>query len=131
MSDKVGFLMEGQEVLSYDRSHALPDEQGEYLDSMDVKMAQGIVLADKNIKEPDLQQKSQFVAMNLVNALLSEDDQTAIIMFTYLVNRMPDLKQARAKTKNTESGQRIGVEFIFDEVKSEGQTIKFQPTKLH
>jgi hypothetical protein len=72
------------------------------------------------------------VALNLVNTLLKEDDNTAIIMFTYLVNRMPELKQAKAKTKDSESGQQVGVEFIFDEIKAEGQKIEFKPQeKLH
>lgn len=132
MSDKVGFLMDGQEVLSYDRSQALPEQHREHLNVMDAKMDEGFVLSDKTIDCPDLQQKTQFVALNLVNALLKEDDQTAIIMFTYLVNRMPDLKQAKAKTKNAQSGQQIGVEFIFDEVKAEGQKLDFHPNiKLH
>ena len=132
MSDKVGFLLEGQEVLTYDRSQVLPDKQREYLDIIDARMNEGFVLSDQKVENPNLQQKTQFVALNLVQALLKEDDNTAIIMFTYLVNRMPELKQAKAKTKTSESGDQIGVEFVFDEVKVEGQKIEFRPDhKLH
>jgi len=132
MSEKVGFLMDDQEVLTYDRSKALPDEQRTYIDDMDKKMAQGFVLSGQNITNPDLQQKTQFVALNLVTALQQEDDQMAIILFTYLVNRLPDLKQAKAKIQETESGQKIGVEFIFDEVKPKGEKIEFHSTaKVH
>ncbi|MCU7940310.1 MAG: hypothetical protein KZQ64_13460 [gamma proteobacterium symbiont of Bathyaustriella thionipta] len=132
MSDKVGFLLDGQEVLTYDRSQALPDKQREYLDILDTQMDEGFILSDQKINKPNLQQRTQFIALNLVNALSKEDDNTAIIMFTYLVNRMPDLKQAKAKIKDSDSGQKIGVEFIFDEVKSEGQAIQFSPQeKLH
>lgn len=132
MSDKVGFLLEGQEVLTYDRSQVLPDKQREYLDIIDAQMNEGFVLSDQKVENPNLQQKTQFVALNLVQALLKEDDNTAIIMFTYLVNRMPELKQAKAKTKTSESGDQIGVEFVFDEVKVEGQKIEFRPDhKLH
>jgi len=75
-----------------------------------------------------LQQKTQFVALNLVNALNKDDDQTAIIMFTYLVNRMPELKQVKAKSKDS----KVGVEFVFDEIKSEGKKIEFLPNhKVH
>ena len=126
MSDKVGFLLDGQEVLTYDRSQALPDKQREYLDILDKQMDEGFILSDEKINKPNLQQKTQFIALNLVNTLLKEDDNTAIIMFTYLVNRMPDLKQARAKTKDSDSGQKVGVEFVFDEIKSEGQKIEFK-----
>lgn len=132
MSDKVGFLLEGQEVLTYDRSQVLPDKQREYLDIIDAQMNEGFVLSEQKVENPNLQQKTQFVALNLVQALLKEDDNTAIIMFTYLVNRMPELKQAKAKTKTSESGDQIGVEFVFDEVKAEGQKIEFRPDhKLH
>lgn len=132
MSEKVGFLMDDQEVLTYDRSQALPDEQRAYIDDMDKKMMEGFVLSGQNITNPDLQQKTQFVALNLVSALQQENDQMAIILFTYLVNRLPDLKQAKAKTLETESGQKIGVEFVFDEVKPKGQKIDFHPTvKMH
>ncbi|MCP3848622.1 MAG: hypothetical protein GY694_00080 [Gammaproteobacteria bacterium] len=132
MSDKVAFLLEGQEVLTYDRSQALPEQQREYLDVIDAQMDEGFVLSDKKIENPTLQQKTQFVALNLVSALTKEDDQTAIIMFTYLVNRMPELKQAKAKTKTTDIGNQVGVEFVFDEVKTDGQKIEFLPNhKVH
>ncbi len=129
MSDsKVAFFLEGQEVLSYDRSQTLPDQQRDYLDKLDEQMDEGFVLIDQKIDHPNLQQKTQFIALNLVNALANNDDNTAIIMFTYLVNRMPDLTQAKAKTKDS----KIGVEFIFDEVKTMGQKIEFHANdKLH
>lgn len=132
MSNIVGFLLDGQEVLTYDRSQTLPDKQREYLDILDKQMDEGFILSDQKVNKPSLQQKTQFIALNLVNTLLKEDDNTAIIMFTYLVNRMPELKQAKAKTKDSESGQQVGVEFIFDEIKAEGQKIEFKPQeKLH
>lgn len=132
MPDKVGFLLEGQEVLVYDRSQVLPSRQREYLDIIDAQMDAGFILSDKQIDHPNLQQKTQFVALNLVTALTQNDDKTAIIMFTYLVDRMPELKQAKAKTKDTETGQQVGVEFVFDEVKADGQKIEFRPNhKVH
>ncbi len=132
MSEKVGFILDGQEVLTYDRTQALPAQQSEYLDVIDSQMDEGFVLSDKKIENPNLQQKTQFVALNLVSALSKEDDQTAIIMFTYLVNRMPELKQAKAKTKTTSAGSQVGVEFVFDEVKPDGQKIEFRPNhKVH
>lgn len=132
MLDQVGFLMEDQEVLTYDRSQTLPEQQRDYLDNMDTMMDKGFILGEESIPSPDFQQKTQFVALNLVNALLKEDDQEAIMLFTYLVNRMPDLKQAKAKTKEGTAGRKIGIEFIFDEVKPQGEKIQFQPNvKLH
>lgn len=132
MSDKVGFILDGQEVLTYDRSQALPDKQREYLNVIDAQMDEGFVLSDKKVVNPNLQQKTQFAALNLVSALTKSDDQTAIIMFSYLVNRMPELKQAKAKTKTTKVGNQVGVEFVFDEIKPDGQKIEFKPNhKVH
>ena len=72
------------------------------------------------------------MTLNLVSALTKSDDQTAIIMFSYLVNRMPELKQAKAKTKTTKVGNQVGVEFVFDEIKPDGQKIEFKPNhKVH
>jgi hypothetical protein len=133
MSDKVGFLLGGQEVLTYDRSQILPDKQREYLNKIDAQMDHGFILSDKKIEHPNLQQKTQFVALNCVIALEKNDDNSAIMMFTYLVDRMPELKQAKAKTKVSKSGHRqVGVEFVFDEIKSTGQKIEFRPDhKVH
>lgn len=136
MLDKVGFLLDESEVLTYDRSQILPVQQKDYLDNMDKEMDKGIVLVDHLIEQPDLQQKTQFVALNCVNALLQNNDQVAIIMFSYLVDRMPDLKQAKARTKSkttdSQSNQRIGIEFVFDELKPQGQKIHFQTgSKIH
>ncbi len=135
MSNKVAFLLDGEEVLTYDRAQSLPDKQYEHLELLDKHLIQGFVLGNEKIDKPNLQQKTQFVALNLVHALSKGDDNNAIMMFSYLVNRMPDLKQAKAKRKETKSGQQIGVEFVFDEVKPAGQKIEFKPgnseTKLH
>ncbi len=117
----VKLLLSGEEALSYDKSIPLPESQREYLDNMDKKMDQGFDFAGETILNPAQPQKSQFVAFNMVQALENKDDQTAIIMFTYLVNRLPALKQVRARSENG----KIGVEFIFDQVKPPGQKINF------
>ncbi len=129
MSDKVAFLLEGQEVLNYDRSQTLPVQQQKHLERLDRQLDEGFVLIDEKIKHPNLQQKTQFIALNLVHALSKNDDNNAIMMFSYLVNRMPDLKQAKAKIKESSSGQQVGVEFVFDEIKSVGQKIEFRPNQ--
>lgn len=127
MSEKVAFLLDGQEVLTYDRSITLTQNQKGYLDDMEQTLNEGFFLSGERVENPDLEQKTQFVALNLVQALQKEDDKTAIILFSYLVDRMPELKQAKAKIKDTQAGSQIGVEFIFDELKPEGQKLEFHP----
>ncbi|MCK5696994.1 MAG: hypothetical protein KAI02_02465 [Gammaproteobacteria bacterium] len=133
VADKVAFLLDDQEMLTYDRSQMLPEQQSEHLKRLDNQLNEGFILIDKKITQPDLQQKTQFLALNLVHALSKNDDNSAIMMFSYLVTRLPDLKQVKAKTKQQESGgQQIGIEFVFDEIKSVGQKIDFHPnTSIH
>ena len=42
MSNMIKFLLDGQEMLEYDRNKELPDSQQAYLDDMDTKMAKGL-----------------------------------------------------------------------------------------
>ncbi len=126
-TEKVAFILEGQEVLTYDRAIALSGDQKAYLEDMDKTLEEGFVLAGQKLEQPTLEQKTQFVAINLVQALQKQEDKTAIILFSYLVDRMPDLKQAKARVKETRSGNKIGVEFVFDEIKPEGQKLEFHP----
>ena len=63
MSEKVAFLLDGQEMLTYDRGQDLPEQHKSYLDKMDEHMDEGINLSGDRIVNPDLQQKTQFVVV--------------------------------------------------------------------
>ncbi len=68
-------LLNGIAQLEYDRAKPLPDYQGAYLDKMDSKMdEQGIDIDGRLIRKPDLGQKAQFVAANLVHAIKSNQE---------------------------------------------------------
>jgi len=122
-------LLNDQIVLEFDRSKSLPDIQLEYLDNMDKRLDTSIQLNKKNTTAKTQLEKAQFIANNMVNSLLNQDDKQAIAMCTYLGHRLPDLKQI-ACVGNAEEG--IKIEFIYDrnlQEKQQEHTLQFMDPK--
>jgi hypothetical protein len=117
-------LLNGIAQLEYDRDKPLPDYQGAYLDKMDAKMDNGVEIGGTRVPKPDLGQRAQFVAGNLVHAIKSNDEAGAAAMCTYLAVRLPDLKQVKIKDSETE----VAVELVFDEAYVKQYPVQF--TKL-
>jgi hypothetical protein len=111
MSNIMAVLLNGIAQLEYDRNKPLPDHQALYLDRMDARMDGGIRVAGESIREPDMNQRAQFVAAGLAHAIDSSDEARAAAMCSYLAVRLPDLKQVRI---DGEAGQR-SIELVFDE----------------
>lgn len=111
MSSIMAVLLNGVAQLEYDRDKPLPDHQALYLDKMDEKLEKGIELDDGMVANPDLQQRAQFVAANLVHAIKSNDEAMAAAMCSWLATRMPDLKQV----KIDESEEGMLIDLVFDE----------------
>lgn len=118
-------VFNGQSVIEYDRNKRLPGHQREYLNRMDEDMAAGISLNRENITNPDIQQRAKFVAMQLVNAMMSNNDPMIAAMCAYLATRLTDLKQVKAD----EHGDNIVLDLIFnDSVTTESVPVMFTPT---
>ena len=111
MSNIMAVLLDGIAQLEYDRDMPLPVHQAAYLDRMDTRMDEGILVGDETIASPDLNQRAQFVAGNLVHALNTGDEQLAGAMCSWLALRLPDLKQVRIQT---DAGE-VSIELVFDE----------------
>jgi len=111
MSSLFAVLLNGIAQLEYDRNKPLSDYQGAYLDKMDQKMNDGILLGDTSIPNPDMGQRAQFVAANLAHAIKSDDEATCAAMTSWLATRLPDLKQV----KLTEVEGEISIDLVFDE----------------
>ena len=124
MSNVMAVLLDGIAQLEYDREKLLPDHQAAYLDKMDKKMAQGITIGDEEIKDPDINQRAQFVVGNLVHALKTDNEQVAGAMCSYLALRMPDLKQV----KITDHDGEVSIEFDYENEYSNQVAVDF---KLH
>ena len=111
MSNKMAVLINGEAVLEYDRDMTLTNAQRESLKKMDSKMDGGFELAGEHISEPDKNQRFQFIAMNLIQYLLREENEALIAASTaYLAENLPDLKQVTADDR---SGQMI-IDLVFD-----------------
>lgn len=111
MSNLMAVLLNGVAQLEYDRAQELPAHQAVYLEKMDRKMKEGIMLGEEMVQDPNLEQRAQFVAANLVHAIKGDDEATAAAMCTYLANRLPDLKQVKIEDKD---GQ-VAIDLVFDE----------------
>ena len=68
MSNIMAVLRDGIAQLEYDRNRPLPVHQAAYLDKMDARMDEGILVGEETIESPELNQRAQFVAGNLVHA---------------------------------------------------------------
>ena len=111
MSNLLGILINGIAQLEYDRDRPLPDHQAVYLEKMDEKMKLGIEIGNELIENPDLNQRAQFVAANLLNAMQTGNEEMSAALCTWLANRLPDLKQV----KYDENGEQVSIDLVFDE----------------
>ena len=116
-------MLNGIAQLEYDRDMLLPAHQEAYLDKMDEKMAEGILLGEETISNPDTDQRAQFAAANLVHALKSGDESMAAAMCSYLAIRLPELKQVLIE----EHGEQVSIEFIFDQDSRKQVAVDFTP----
>lgn len=112
MSDSMVILLNGEAMFEYDRSIQLPEKQQQYLDRMDQKMDSGIQLGNETIVNPDQQQRAQFVAFTLLNAIKNDDEPLIAAMNSYLAVRYPDLKQVKADID--QDNDKVMFDLIFD-----------------
>lgn len=123
MNSMMAVLINNIAQLEYDREKPLTDYQETYLNSMNDKMDAGINIDGAFIAKPDINQKVQFVAANLHNAIKSGDEGMASALCTYIATQLPDLKQIKIKDNNDE----ITIDLVFDE-DYKGQTqVEFAP----
>jgi len=112
MSDSMVVLLNGEAMFEYDRSIQLPEKQQQYLDRMDQQMDSGIQLGNETIANPDQQQRAQFVAFTLLNAIENDNEPVIAAMNSYLAVRYPDLKQVKADV-DKDNGK-VMFDLIFD-----------------
>jgi hypothetical protein len=126
MTTLMAVLLDGIAQIEYDRTKALPDYQGAYLEKMDQRMdTEGIDLDGEQVLSPSEAQKAQFVAANLAHAIVSDNEAQAAAFTTYLAVRLPELKQV--KIRREDDGFAIELDFEQDYVKQ--QPVQFMPLK--
>jgi hypothetical protein len=125
MEHVMAVLLNGVAQIEYDRRKPLPDYQGAYLERMDQRMAAGIEIDGQPVANPDRSQRAQFIAANLVHAILTGNEAVAAAMTTYLAVRFEDLKQV----KITEQEGGFGIDLDFDEGYVKQHPIQFDALK--
>ena len=131
MENLMAVTLNGVAQLEYNRNQALPAHQELYLDKMDQKMDDGIQVGDDFISNPDLNQRTQFVAGNLANAILSDDEAMCAALTAYLASRLPELKQVKITNNATENNtgneqaNAVSIELVFDEAYQKQVAVQF------
>ena len=125
---KLVAVLHGESQVEYDRTRQLPEKQLKYLDMMDEKMDEGIPHGAGHIFAPDMEQKAQFVANQLINAIKSDNEQLAAATIAYLGERLPDLLQVVADEKDGETT----IKLIYDQEYVKAEPVQFiKPGQLN
>jgi hypothetical protein len=135
MSNILAVLLNGVAQLEYNREQQLPPHQELYLEKMDTQMDAGIQVGDSIIPNPDINQRAQFVAGNLADAILNDQESAAAALCSYLAKILPDLKQMKI-TQSTSEGDtngdanvndksEISIELVFDEQYQQQVPVQF------
>lgn len=111
MSRLFAVLLNGVAQLEYDRTRVLPDDQKEFLDRIDARLDQGFIFGDTRVDAPDLGQKAQYVALQLVQYIKAGDEPHAAAFCAWLAYRLPDLKQLKV----VDQDGRLNLDLVFDE----------------
>jgi len=122
-SSMLTIVIDGQPHLEYDRGNSLPERQMAYLDRMDQKMDDGIVLGGSAVESPDRLQRARFVALHLLEAMQDADDGLIAASCAYLANRLPELHQVKASL----TGDAVSAELVFDEPYKKEVAVEFSP----
>ncbi len=116
-------LLNGTPMLEYDRGQALSDRQRESLQRMEEKLDQGILLGERFVTRPERQQRVEYMAANLVAALLEGEDVAAAASCAYLAMALPELKQVKALEKEGN----VAIELVFDREYCKEEKLSFVP----
>jgi len=123
MSNIMAVIFNGIAQLEYHRDKPLKDHQELYLQKMDDKMAKGIMVGEEFVKNPDLQQRVQFVAANLADAVIRSEEQVCAALMAYLAINLPDLQQVKISREN--DAAQMTIELVFDETYQKQVAVKF------
>ena len=123
MANLMAVIIDDVVQLEYDRKKPLPQQQLAFLDKMDAELSIEISIGGNRIKNPDIYQKAQFVAINLVGALKESNESLAAAMCAFLANRVPGLKQVKASSQ----GEQMTIDLVFDEEYVRQVNVEFSP----
>jgi hypothetical protein len=121
----VVILVNGELQVEYDRAKPLPEAQRGYLDRMDDKMSAGVMLGGEQVPRPDVLQRAQFVAIQVLEALGNGNDALVAAGCAWLATRLPDLTQVKARL--VDGG--FSAELVFDEPYVREEAVQVTPRR--
>lgn len=89
----LAIVVNDQLTLQFDRDKPLLEQHQHYLDRLDAKFDQGIELQGEHLPNPDIEQRSKFMALSLMEGIMYQEDNKAAASMAWLATRLPDLKQ--------------------------------------
>ena len=106
--EMLAIIVNGELAYEYNKASALSTQQREFLDRMDQDMGRGLKIRGELINNPDTQQRATFMAMNLIKALMQQDEAKIMVSCAYLASRLPGLIEVQARDEDGE----VAVELI-------------------
>ena len=119
--------VDGKVVLEYDRRKPLNKRQQEDLSRIDTKLSASAHADEHPNPQPNPLKFTEVVSCALVKALQTGNDQVTAASCAWLANRIPELRQVKAKI---EGAEQISIELVFNRDYQPEQTIRFVPN-LH
>ena len=118
---KLVAVINGESQVEFDRDKPLDPRNQDYLEKMDQRLEQGIPHGAGNVFSPTQQQKIQFVANQLIDAIKAGNEQLAAATLSWLATRLPDLQQVSADEK----AEDITIQLIYDKPYIKAEPIHF------
>jgi len=97
---KLTVFINDESVFEYDRENVIEDKQLEFLDKMDKDMNPGIKISGELLVQPGSEQRTKFVAMNLIKALQQDNQAVISASCAYLTHRRPALVEVRVNDQD-------------------------------
>ena len=108
---KLIVFVNNESVFEYDREITFDENQLVFLDKMDSDMENGIKIQGKLVTNPDSQQRSTFVAMNLIKGLQQDNQAVISSSSAYLCHRNPALIEVHANDKDSS----VNIELVYEQ----------------
>jgi len=104
-------VVNGDTVLEYQPQARLPGHVRDFLARMDADMDGGFSLAGQTVEQPDEIQRAHFVAIQLFQSFMRENERLRAASCAWLCQCMPQLREVKIE----DSEEEISLELIMDE----------------
>ena len=103
-------VVNGEAVLEYQPQTRLPGHVRDFLARMDADMDDGFSLAGQVVEQPDDMQRVHFVAMQLFQSFMRENERLRAASCAWLCQRVPELREVKVE----DSEEAVSLELVMD-----------------